>query len=138
MVSTNRVGIAEEFLEAFNEQDWERMRSLLTDDCVHEQLARPKRRVEGADAVVALFQGWATAMPDARGEIAATVVGDRGVTLEIEWVGTMTGPFGDFSPTGRRQSAQAALVFHLEDGQIKEFRHYFDSLVVFQLLGVNP
>ena len=71
--------VAADFIDAFNQADWERFRSQLADDAVNGT----GRRVEGADSYVELCQGWRRALPDCRGTIrselaeAAGRPGDR-------------------------------------------------------------
>jgi steroid delta-isomerase-like uncharacterized protein len=103
-----------------------------------EEIGTPRRRIEGRGQIVEAFRAWAKAIPDASGVVTDVVAEDGKVAIEVRWEGTMTGPFGDFSPTGRRQRARAALFFHFEGERIRELRHYYDSQVIFQLLGISP
>lgn len=131
-------GTPDDFISAYNERDWERMRAMFASGCVYEQIGRPKQRVEGPAEVVKVFQGWADAVPEARGQIAGRIEAGDGATLEIELEGKMKGPYGDFSPAGKPPVARAALVFHLDgDGRISELRNYYDSLVLYQVLGIQ-
>jgi hypothetical protein len=57
-------GAAAELIDAFNEADWSRLRPLLASDLVYDETGTG-RRVEGADAYVALLDGWKAAFPDA-------------------------------------------------------------------------
>ena len=114
------------------------MRSLLTDKCVCEEVRKPARRIEGGDQVVELFRVRAKVISDFTGKVPNTLAEDGRVALEVTWEGAVSGPtFGDFSPTGRPQSVSTALFFSFESGRIDTIRHYFDSLALFQLLGVN-
>jgi steroid delta-isomerase-like uncharacterized protein len=134
----DRGGATEEFIAAYNDRDWDRLRAVLAPGCIYEQIGRPKRRVEGAEAVVSVFQAWAAALPEGGGTVVTrTVASDSAVALEGEWVGALRGPFGDFSPTGRRPKVGVALFFYLGDGLIRELRTYYDSLAVYQVLGVG-
>ncbi len=131
-------GVADEFVSAYNERDWERMRGLLAAGCVYEQVGRPKRVAEGADRVIEVFQAWAGAVPEARGTITARIEGEGGVAIELDLEGSVRPPFGDFAPSGKPPVARAALMFHLDgDGRITELRNYYDSLVLYQVLGIE-
>jgi steroid delta-isomerase-like uncharacterized protein len=131
-------GAPDEFIAAYNARDWERMGSLFASGCVYEQVGRPKRKVEGPDSVVEIFKGWAEAAPGARGEVADRVVGETGAAIELILWGSLEPPFGDYTPSGSPPFVRAALVFHLDgDGRIRELRNYYDSLVLYQLLGIQ-
>lgn len=131
-------GPAGEFIAAYNAREWDRMRSLFAESCVYEQVGRPKRRVEGPDEVVEIFKGWAEAGPDARGEVADQVIGEAGAAIELILWGSLEPPFGDYTPSRQPPFVRAALVFHFDsDGQIQELRNYYDSLVLYQLLGIQ-
>lgn len=128
----------DEFIAAYNERDWDRMRSLFAEGCLYEQVGRPKRRVEGPDQVVEIFRGWADAAPEARGEVSHRVTGEAGAAIELILWGSLQPPFGDYTPSGSPPYVRAALVFHLDaDGRISELRNYYDSLVLYQLLGIQ-
>jgi ketosteroid isomerase-like protein len=131
-------GPPERFLAAYNDRDWDGLRAVLAPGCVYEEIGRPTRRVEGPDEVLRIFHGWAVAVPEATVEITGRVGGGGGVALEVELRGARTGPFGDFAPTRRRPAARAALVFYLDDGLIRELHNYYDSLVLYQVLGIGP
>src|SRR3954447_24905570 len=108
MASQERIQAASQFISAYNDHDLERLGSQLAPDCVYEEIATG-RRAEGSEQIVELFQGWMQAMPDSNGTVTRAVGGDDTVGLEVRWEGTMTGTFGDFQPTGKRQVTPAAL-----------------------------
>jgi predicted ester cyclase len=76
-------------------------------------------------------------MPDSNGTVTSAVASDDTVALEVRWEGTLTGSFGDFQPTGKRQVTPAALLFSFADDQIKEFHQYFDSMALYEQLGLT-
>jgi steroid delta-isomerase-like uncharacterized protein len=136
-VTHDQVQAATSFISAFNERDWERMRSLFSAECVYEEITKPPRRATGADAVVTAFQTWARTAPEIRGRVANVVAGDDQVALEVALEGAMKAPYGNFSPAGKRPIAQGSFFIAFEDRLIRELRVYYDSLAVFQILGVR-
>jgi DNA-binding NarL/FixJ family response regulator len=66
---------AADLIDAFNQADWERFRSRVTDDVVYEETGTG-RRVDDADTYVELCQGWRRALPDCRGTIRAELADD--------------------------------------------------------------
>ena len=129
---------ATSFVTAFNERDWDAMRSLLAPDCVYEEIAKPLRRVQGAEAITEAFQGWARAVGELRGRVSNLVAAEDKVAMEVALEGPMKAAFGDFSPTGRAPAARGSFFFSFEDGIVQELRLYFDKLALFQILGIRP
>lgn len=130
--------VPERLLAAYAARDWPEFRELLTPGCVYEEVAQRPRRVEGAEAVLQVFRVWAAAVPGARPDITRVVVGDSSVALEVEWPGARQAPFGDFSSAAVQPVVRSALIFYLEDERVAEFHHYYDSLVLYQVLGIGP
>jgi steroid delta-isomerase-like uncharacterized protein len=134
LIATARVDV-----EAFNDADWERMRSAWAADCVYEEPAT-KRHIEGADALVEVNQGWKAAFPDAKGTVTdAFACGDR-VAVQITWEGTQSGALGlpggaEVPPTNRSVKVQACQVARVTDGKIAEETHYFDVLGMLEQMG---
>ena len=137
VAADERASVAIGFLGAFNDRDWRAMRLLLTDDCTYEEIAKPRRSVAGAGAVVEAFRAWADAAPELRGR-AATVLadGDR-VAIEVVMEGAVEPLFGDFSSAGRRPAALGSIFFAFEDRLVRELHLYFDALALFQVLGLR-
>src|SRR5262245_620347 len=103
----------EEFVDAYNERDWERMRGTLAEGCSYEEIGRPRHNSEGIEDVIRVFQGWAKAVPEARVELVGSAGEGDAVALEAEIKGALKGPFGDFSSSGTPPAARVALFFKL-------------------------
>lgn len=137
-VTADQVRSAEAFVTSFNEREWQAMRSLLASDCLYQEITKPAREARGADAIVDAFQAWAAAAQDIRGSVANVVAGGDKVAIEVALEGPMRGPFGNFSPARRGPIAQGAFFFAFTDRFICELRLYYDSLALFQILGIRP
>ncbi len=128
-------------INAFVAQDWERYRATLTPDSVYDEKAT-QRRVQGADQVVQIGQGWLKAFPDARATVNNTVASGDTVVVELTWEGSQTGalqmPTGELAPSGRRVVVPAVEVCTVQDGKVKENRHYFDVMGMMHQLGAIP
>jgi steroid delta-isomerase-like uncharacterized protein len=139
MSQQSMVDAARGFIEAYNDGDWQRMEAALTPNCSYSEVGSG-RYVEGAREVAEFFQGWHRAMPDGRGTVDGVVAGEDSVALEITWRGTLTGPLSApgavVEPTGRHQVTRAAIILRFDRHAIREAHHYFDSLALFQQLGV--
>ena len=68
----------------FNEKNWEAVRASISPDFVYEEVAT-NRKVQGVDQVLPLWQGWATAFPDAKATFHREHLSDDSVVFEVSW-----------------------------------------------------
>jgi steroid delta-isomerase-like uncharacterized protein len=138
-MAESAVDVARESIECFNSGDFDRLRSLLADDSVEEELAT-QRRLEGADAQVDAARSWKDAFPDGQGTIHGAYADGNTVAIELTWEGTQSGamrtPDGQELPaSNRRASVKACQVMEVEGGRITATRHYFDLMTLLQQVG---
>ena len=130
-----------DLIDAFNEADWERFRGVLSPDVVYAETGTG-RRIEGAEAYVALCQGWRVALPDVRGTIRAAIAAEDRVAQEILWEGTHTGPMetpaGALPPSGAQISVEASFWVRFDGDKAREIHHYLDVLTLLQQTGGIP
>lgn len=141
MTDQENIQTARENVAAFSAKDWTRFKATLSPQSVYDEKGT-QRRVQGADQVVHLSQGWAQAFPDAQGTITSAVASGDSVVVELIWEGTQTGPLqgpaGEYAASGKRVKLPAVQVFTLQGGKITETHHYFDSTTLMQQLGAIP
>jgi steroid delta-isomerase-like uncharacterized protein len=127
-------------LNAYNDKNWDKLRTLLSSDFVYDEVGT-NRRVQGIDQVITLWQGWATALPDSKCTFNNAVTSGDTVVFELTWQGTHKGqlqtPKGPIAPTGKRIEIRACNVVQLEGEKTKLQRHYFDMATMLQQLGVT-
>jgi steroid delta-isomerase-like uncharacterized protein len=128
-------------IEAYNDKNWHMLRSVLTPDFVYEEVPT-QRRLEGVDAVVACWQGWAKAFPDSRATFDKEIVSESAVVLEVTWCATHSGlldlPGGPVAPTHRPIRLQGCQVVGLRSGKAQSIRQYFDIATLLHQLGMLP
>ena len=133
--------VATRMLEAFNDADWDAFRAEVGDDVVYVE-SGTGRRIEGADAYLALCEGWKRALPDVRGTVRRAVEGDGVVAQEVTWTGTHDGPLptpnGDIPATGRPVSVEATLWVDARDGTVSEVHHHLDVMALLAQIGAMP
>jgi steroid delta-isomerase-like uncharacterized protein len=137
MGEQDTIAVARDFIDAFNIHDWERLAARLRPDSFYDE-AGTGREAHGSDEIVGLMKGWAEAMPDAKATVTSAIASGDRATLEVTWRGTMTGPFGEFPATGKKQKTPAAICVTVEGDKIKEGHQYFDSMALFKQLGLMP
>ena len=125
---------------AYNEKDWDRVKDLVTTDVIYDEVPTG-RKVQGLDAVLSLWQGWAEAFPDSRARFHDAHASGSTVVQEVTWEGTHTGvlqtPSGPIQATGRSIAVRACLVLQMDGERLKQQRHYFDMTTLLQQLGLG-
>jgi steroid delta-isomerase-like uncharacterized protein len=123
---------------AYNAKNWDAMRSSISPDFVYDEIATG-RKVQGADQVIPIWQGWATAFPDSKATFHAAHVSENTVVLEMTWQGTHKGPLqtprGAIAATGRRIDLRACAVVDIVGDKAGAQRHYFDMATILQQIG---
>jgi steroid delta-isomerase-like uncharacterized protein len=141
MAHDEQTRIANDFLDAFNTADWTRFRARLAPDVAYEETGTG-RRTEGADAYVALCQGWKAAFPDAAGALHRAVSSGDTVVQEVTWEGTQRGdlptPGGTIPASGKQIAVAGTLWLTLRDGRATAISHHLDLLTMLQQLGAIP
>jgi steroid delta-isomerase-like uncharacterized protein len=125
---------------AFNDKNWEKVRASITPGFIYDEVGT-RRKVEGADAVIPLWQGWAQAFPDSKATFHSALASGNSVVLEVTWKGTHRGqlqtPVGPIAATGKSMEIRACVIIEMAGGKAKLQRHYFDMATLFEQLGLN-
>jgi steroid delta-isomerase-like uncharacterized protein len=123
---------------AFNDKNWDAVRASITPDFVYDEVST-SRKVQGADQVIPLWQGWATAFPDAKATFQRELVCGNVVVFEQTWQGTHKGPLqtlgGTFPATGNRIDVRACMTVEVAGDKAKMQRHYFDMGTILRQIG---
>src|SRR5271166_6132179 len=94
---TNAIEIAKASVIAYNNKNWNEAKETLAADAVYDEKAT-HRRIQGADQIVEVWQGWAKAIPDAKATFVREFASGDTAVLELVWKGVHTGPLQ--GPTG--------------------------------------
>ena len=141
MADNAAIAVANEMIDAFNAGDWARFRATVAADVAYEETGTG-RRVEGADAYVALGQGWRDVFPDCTGAVERAVADGAVVAQEVIWAGTQRGPLptpgGTVPATGRPIKVAGTLWYTMQDGRATAIRHHLDVLTMLGQLGALP
>jgi predicted ester cyclase len=123
-------------MEAENQHDY---------DTVIGTFAQPRYELmatgqvfDGEEDVRRYFTLSRTPFPDQRNELVSIRSTDDAVVVELDLLGTHTGPLRDHEPTGRGFRSRMAALFIFEDGSdgIVCERVYFDSGDILRQLGL--
>ena len=134
------IEIAKAPILGYNEKNWPAVRAAVTPDSVYEEVATA-RRAQGADEIIALWQGWGAALPDSRAAFVNAFPSGNAVVFELGWSGTHRGPLqtpaGSLPATGKTIDIRACWVVELAGDKVKAQRHYFDLATLLRQLGVT-
>jgi steroid delta-isomerase-like uncharacterized protein len=125
---------------AYGNKDWTAVKAGIAPGVVYDEVAT-HRRIQGADEVINLWRGWATAFPDSKATFHNAVANDGTATVELTWRGTHTGPLktadGEIAATGKKIEVRACQVVEVANGKVNVIRQYFDMATMLQQLGVK-
>jgi len=126
---------------AYGKKDWKAVVASITPDYVYDEVST-SRKVTGADAVLAIWKGWATAFPDSNAKINSVIASGNTAVIEATWLGTHTGPLetpnGPVPATGKHITWRTCIVVEIdaETGKSNASRQYNDIGTLMQQLGV--
>ena len=125
---------------AYGKKNWDAVRGSVSPRFVYDEVAT-HRKMQGADKVVACWQGWAAAFPDSKATFHNAFARGDTVVLEVTWRGTHRGPLetptGQIAATGKRIEIRACMVCKIAGGKAQSMRQYFDMATMLRQLGVT-
>jgi steroid delta-isomerase-like uncharacterized protein len=127
--------IAQQWLDAWNARDVERIVACLTEDAVYEDVTLGAINRTPAETRQFVAASW-TAFPDLRFELTAASVSGTHGTIEWTMLGTHRGSFGDLPATGKTFAVPGVSVVTLAGERIRHVRDYWDFATVLRQLGV--
>jgi steroid delta-isomerase-like uncharacterized protein len=132
--------IVDQYWHAMETGNVETIRELLTADGV--VILPGGARVEGADQLIPLLQGYVDAFPGLRHEVVDYVESGNKIAVELRVTMTHAGPFhapaGEIPATGRTVIVESVDVIHVDGGKVTSWHTYFDQLAFLQQLGLAP
>jgi len=135
MNETDIRNLIERWVEARNGTDVDVFRQFYADDVVMYQ-APMKKSLTGIEHVIARLEDLNTMGPDVRMTTRSLYVDGDTAILEFNIVGTQTGRFLDYEPTGRMMDIDSCLVFKVENGKITRHTTYLDTASILRALGL--
>ncbi len=126
------------FTEATNAADWDAFDELLTDDFTRHCQATPDVDIKSRDDFKKLQESFYKSMPDQKVTIEMLVAEGDKVTAYATYSGTLTGPMGDFPPTGKSVESKFLAIFRIEEDRIAEIWVEWDNLSMLKQLGLFP
>jgi steroid delta-isomerase-like uncharacterized protein len=137
---TDMTRVASELISAFNDADWDRLRTLIAPDLSYAENGT-RRQADSADAYVEILKATKAAFPDLTGTIEATATNDDTIAQRILWEGTHTGvletPAGPIPPSGNSVRVVASAWSRFNGDTIREIHHHIDVLTMREQIGAT-
>jgi steroid delta-isomerase-like uncharacterized protein len=129
--------ILEDLVKAWTTHDVEKILSLVTDDCVYEDVTmavvnRGKAELKGfLDAIFG-------AIPDFQMELISGFTAGNWGGAEWTMAGTHKGDLPGLPATGKKFSVRGSSICELREGKIKRNSDYWDMATFLKQIGVMP
>jgi steroid delta-isomerase-like uncharacterized protein len=132
-MTTKAEKMLQDWNEAWNAHEVERILSYFTDDIVFEDLGGA-RVMRGKAEMTTWISETLSAFPDFKTDLKSLFV--SGKWAGSEWVtsGTLKGKLRHLKPTGRSYSVRGASIMELRGGKIKRNTDYYDSATMIRQL----
>ncbi|MGH9030665.1 MAG: ester cyclase [Acidimicrobiia bacterium] len=126
-----------DMFDAVVKRDWEGLRALYHAD--YSYMDGTGVETKGAEAGLAVAQGYTTAFPDLTFEIRNQYTDGPDISIvEFTARGTHQAELDGIAATGKSVEIFVCNVIVAQDGKILREREYFDNLAILQQLGVAP
>lgn len=128
--------LVQEYLQAFNDRDHDRLSDLLAADVVEHGVHETLR---GPEAVIDFLESYFETFPDYTGSTEAMVAEGDAVVVRYSARGTHSDEYQDVSPSGQTAEWSGMSMYRVEDGRIAEIWLEEDRLgLLEQLEAVDP
>ena len=126
------------FTASTNTADWGAFDELLTEDFSRHCQATPNVQVNSREEFKKLQESFLVSMPDQKITIEMIIAEGDKVAAYATYSGTLTGPMGEFQPTGKSVESKFISIFRIEENRIAELWVEWDNLAMLTQLGLFP
>ncbi len=117
--------IINNFFEAMNRYDVEKMGQFCTEDIVADEVAEPEP-FNGLDAFKQAYSDLFMGYPNCTAKVEECFVDGSAVICQVRWRATNSGRFRGAEPTNKDVDLRIAYFFKLKDGKISRITEYYD------------
>jgi steroid delta-isomerase-like uncharacterized protein len=122
--------VLQAYVSAWNRHDFAAFDTLLAPDGIHEDLAAGFRG-RGPAQIKDFMRELLKAQPDLEWKLTSVIESGPTVAAEWTWTSTFTGDGPSGPVVAKRISGRGATVAVIENGRIKRFTDYYDTLSYF-------
>ena len=137
-ISENNKAIAIQFIEAFNTEDWDTVRKVVTPNYVYHHPIGGTVHA-GPEGMVAAWSSFKSSLPDSWHPIPVMITDRDYLAVLLPTYGNFTGePYHDIPPTGKWLEYGMVNIVRFENGLIAENWLGMDPLAEMQYMGAAP
>jgi len=133
----NAAQLAEEWINAMNAHDLERMAAILTEDAVGDEVAETEPR-RGREKIVEGYREVFTAYPDCRAEIVNRLIGDDQALVEIRFKAVNKGAFRGTAASNKPIDLRIAYIIRERNDKIARVTEYYDLVTLLTQQQIMP
>jgi steroid delta-isomerase-like uncharacterized protein len=136
---SEKVGILDNYLNAWNNHDAARAANFFTDDVEYFDASVGEAQRGKDNARIHVVEAFLKAVPDAvwQRDPAEPIVGGEGLAFSWIFSGTNTGDWSDGTKaTGKKFSVRGASLIRFRNGKIAYQADYYDAYSLFKQLGL--
>lgn len=127
--------LIENFVDAYNDHDPGRVKTLHTIDVVL-YIAPTKERFSGLEPLVSRFMAFIELSSDTHIKVRDVYIGDDSAVVEYTLTGTHTGRFMGIEPTFREIDIDSCFILKIRDNKIAQHTTYLDSATILWALDL--
>ena len=127
-----------QFIEISNQANWDQLEDVMAADIKRHSAATAGEPVRSLEEFIALQQGFMSTFPDQHVRLDHMIAEDDYVAIRASFIGTQTGPMGEFPATGNKVDGPFIAFFRIEAGKIAELWVEWDNVDMLTQLGIFP
>lgn len=129
--------IVDEYTEMWNEQDFSKIPTLVSESFIVYNSTLPEGEARGHEGLEKWMREVTSGFPDFHVEILNQLASEDTVMSEVKYRMTHEGEFNGIPPTGREVELNAMAKLRVKDDKIEEHRDYVDQQELLEQLGTT-
>lgn len=130
--------VVERFMDALNRREFAVLEEVISPDIQRHSGATPDLTIESREQFIEFLKQDVQGVPDVRQEIDLILAEGDLVAVRARYLGTQTGQWGPFPPSGKSIELSFIGIMKLKDGQIVEIWVEWDNMNALRQLGHLP
>ena len=130
--------LVKRFVEISNDANWDQLADVMTADFRRHSAATAGEPVRSLEEFIALQQGFLTTFPDQHVRLDHMIAEGDHVAVRATYIGTQSGPMGEFPASGNKVNGPFIAFFRIESGKIAELWVEWDNVNMLTQLGMFP
>jgi len=130
--------VVQQFITISNAAEWDQLSEVVAADFKRHSSATSGPPVRSLDEFIALQKSFLSTFPDQQVRLDSIIAEGNLVAIRATYLGTQTGPMGEFPATGKSVDGPFIAFFRIESGKIAELWVEWDNVSLLNQLGLLP